>query len=573
MGKKKIEVCAVIQATYKSGLYPGKSITQIAGKTVLGHIVARIKQVKRVSDIILATSDTPADDAIADEARNLGIKVFRGSQVDVLSRLCGAVEHFDGETILKVNGNYPLFDPYLASDLIEEHINGRYDFSYNEHVNGTAYGTGCDVIQKNILIKANERQLTSEQRESGLLYFYQYEKNYKINKLIYSNPRPSHKLCFDTKMDLKLLEFIFKNLKYPYIGQIVELLDNNPILAESNKYEAVQEVGLEKLYLFPEKIASIKSAKDFEPDYSYPISVELSLTNRCNFNCVWCSDKDLRARLGDDMDFGVIKKLLLDLQQNGTKGIVIEGGGEPTIHRHFDDAVNFAHDLGFGVGLITNGSISIKRNMADKLEWIRVSLDASNAEEMKALKNNDYYEKIMSNINSLCSSNATVGVGYVVTSKNISSLESLILRLSNFGVNYIQFRPVIDNPELQVYVDLAYLKRYENRRFSVNIDGMHQNVIQGNAGLHCIANSLSTVITADGGVYLCGRLNIYDWFEPMGNLNRESFKDIWHGDKRRHQTKMVSDPEFCRKNCPRCRITKFNQLFSRVNKIKTRNFI
>lgn len=567
------KVCAVIQATYTSNLFPGKSMVKISGKTVLEHIVFRIRQVNSVSEIILATSNTKLDDPLVSEAKRLGINVFRGSEQDVVSRLSEAVKHFHGNTILKVNGNYPLFDPMLANTMIEAHINGDFDFSYNEHINGTIYGTGCEVIKKELLVQISDETLTPEQRESGTLYLHQNEFKYKTNTPVYPNPRPHYKICFDTEKDLQLIEFIIKNLKDADTMKIVEFLDNNPILAESNRHTSVKEVGVEKLYLFPDKIVSLKNTVQDMPDTSYPISVELSLTNRCNFKCVWCSDMDLRARMNDDMDLDVIRRLFIDLKKGGTKGIVIEGGGEPTIHKNFKDAVNLAADLGLGVGLITNGSVQIDKDIIDKFEWIRVSLDASNPKEQRILKNTNNFDKVISNIKAMCESEATVGVGYVVTSKNIGNLESLILILSNFGVSYIQFRPVIDHPELDVDIDLSYLKRYESKRFSVITDGMHQNIIEGNDNLPCVAHSLTSVITADGGVYLCGRLNIHSWFEPIGNINEESFRSIWSGQKRREQSNMVLSTDFCGKYCPRCRLTKFNKLFSHISRIKTKNFI
>ncbi|MBF0557356.1 MAG: radical SAM protein [Nitrospirae bacterium] len=566
-------LCALVQATYISEIFPGKSMVKLCGKTVLQHIVERINKVNNVTDIILATSDLPEDDALAAEAQRLNIKVFRGSETDVVSRLCNAVEVYEGETILKVNGNYPLFDPHLASDLIKEHLTGNYDFSYNEHLDGTIYGTGCEVVSRKLLFNLNAKKLTPEQREAGTLYFHQNETKFKIYKPAYQCPRPHYKVCFDTEKDLKLISFILGNLQHPFTPEIINLLDNNPILAESNKYESIQEVGLEKLYFFPEKIRALVGGKTPGPDYTYPVSVELSLTNRCNFDCVWCSDKDLRARINGDIELEVIKRLLVDLKAGGTEGIVIEGGGEPTIHKGFSDVVNLSYDLGFGVGLITNGSIPIKRGLADKFKWIRVSLDASNAEEQRALKGNDGFERIMSNIKTLCSSKATVGIGYVVTSKNLGSLEALIIRLSNFGASYIQFRPVIDHPELESNVDISYLKKYETGSFSIIADGMRENVVEGNAGLPCKAHSLTTVIAADGGVYLCGRLNIYPWIKPIGNITDQSFADIWLGKERIRQAQMVMDAAFCMKHCPRCRLTKFNLLFHRLEKTKTRNFI
>ena len=124
-------IAAIIQATYSSDIFPGKSMVKIAEKTILEYIVLRIRQVKNVSEIILATSNTLQDNPIVAEAEKLNIKVFRGSKSDLVSRLYEAVKISPCETILKINGNYPLFDPYLANDLISEHIREAFDFSYN----------------------------------------------------------------------------------------------------------------------------------------------------------------------------------------------------------------------------------------------------------------------------------------------------------------------------------------------------------------------------------------------------------------------------------------------------------
>ena len=141
---------------------------------------------KNVSEIILATSNTLQDNPIVAEAEKLNIKVFRGSKSDLVSRLYEAVKISPCETILKINGNYPLFDPYLANDLISEHIREAFDFSYNEHINGTLYGTGCEVVKKILLLDLNNEKLTPEQRESGTLYFHQNEYKFKVNKFVAS---------------------------------------------------------------------------------------------------------------------------------------------------------------------------------------------------------------------------------------------------------------------------------------------------------------------------------------------------------------------------------------------------
>jgi len=184
------------------------------------------------------------------------------------------------------------------------------------------------------------------------------------------------------------------------------------------------------------------------------------------------------------------------------------------------------------------------------------------------------FEKVIDNISDYTSACPVVGVGYVVSNQNCSNLETLVKRLKILGVSYIQFRPVIDHPELLPEINLNYLTRYiSGQNFNIIIDGMEENKESGNKGLPCRAHSLTTVISADGNVYLCGRLNKYNWFEPMGNINEHSFHSIWNGENRKKQAKQVLDPEFCKQFCPECRITKFNCFIANSEKIHTRSFI
>ena len=266
--------------------------------------------------------------------------------------------------------------------------------------------------------------------------------------------------------------------------------------------------------------------------------------------------------------------LFEDLSKGGTKGVVFEGGGEPTLHPDFGKLVESAKKNNLAVGLITNGTVRLDEADLKKFEWIRVSLDASNAEEYVNLKGVDCFERVLSNIAQYAQHCGTVGVGYVVTNNNLSNIETLILRLRELNVSYIQLRPVVDAPELLPdEKDLKYLKGYSSATFNVIVDGMKENMESGNNQLSCVANSLTSVISGDGSVFLCGRLNIYDWFNPIGNIKDQSFSEIWNGEERKRQLKMVGNASFCSKNCPQCRISKFNTLFQRLSQTKSIHFI
>lgn len=567
----------IIQATNRSHLFESKVLARLTPEfTVLAYLVRRLHRFWP-GPILLATSSDPIDESLAAEAQKLQIDLFRGDQANLISRLFQAATRLHCRNFIRVYGSYPLTDLASLARLAEEHLSLGAEYSYNEHRFGVPWGMGCEVIDKTILEKLAAVDLNVEQKEAGTLYIRQNPDLFKIHRSDSPWARPNLKLALETEDDLSLLRDIVQNLAKPDLPSVVAYLDAHPILARSNQQVTLpQEIGLEKLYLHPAKMAAMLKADHDEVDLTYPISVELSLTNRCNLKCAWCSDLGLRQRQGfnSDLDEETLFRLFKDLKEGGSKGVVLEGGGEPTLHKRFHEIVMHLGKVGLPVGLITNGIISLPPEILEAFEWIRVSLDASTPDEFSSLKGYDGFERVLSNIYRFAASCPVVGVGYVVTNRNMRDAETLVLRLRRYGVSYIQFRPVIDSPSFApADLDLSYLKRYQNQNFSVMIDGMEETLQSGNAGLPCKAHSLTTVISADGSVYLCGRLNVYPWLRPLGNIQHQSFKKIWSGEERRRQSLQVKDGVFCEAYCPRCRLAKFNQLFARLERTRSVHFI
>lgn len=567
----------IIQATNRSRLFESKVLAPLTqDDTVLSYLINRLKKFWD-GPILLATSNEEIDDTLAEAARTLNIPCYRGAQSNLISRLSAAAVQKQWEHFVRVYGSYPLVEMPSLAQLAEGHRTRQADYSYNEHRLGVPWGMGCEVIKTQALKNLAGLELSPEQEEAGTLYIRQNPGLFKIHRLDAPLARPQLKLALETEKDLSLLRDIVNHVPEPDLASVVAYLDEHPILASSNQQESPpQEVGLEKLYLHSEKMKALLSLATDEVDQTYPISVELSLTNRCNLKCVWCSDGDLRKRQGvqSTLDETTLWRLFDDLKAGGTAGVVLEGGGEPTLHPAFDRVVERLGEVGLAVGLITNGMHDIHPSTLRAMEWVRVSLDASTPEEFQAFKGYDGFERVLSNVYNFAAHCPTVGIGYVVARGNTYDMETLVLRLRRYGVSYIQFRPVIDCPELTpAETDLSYLQRYQNPRFSVILDGMQENSLTSNAGLPCKAHSLTTVIGADGSLYLCGRLNIYPWFTPMGNIREESFQEIWQGEARRRQARQVLDDNFCQTYCPQCRLAKFNQLLVRLTRTRSTHFI
>ena len=102
-----------------SSRFPGKMLQELADKPLLWHVIHRLRQCAHVSQIILATSDQPTNDPLADYAQRLGVDLVRGPERNVLERFRLALALTSAPTILRITGDAPLIDPQLIDRLID----------------------------------------------------------------------------------------------------------------------------------------------------------------------------------------------------------------------------------------------------------------------------------------------------------------------------------------------------------------------------------------------------------------------------------------------------------------------
>jgi spore coat polysaccharide biosynthesis protein SpsF (cytidylyltransferase family)/MoaA/NifB/PqqE/SkfB family radical SAM enzyme len=580
-----MKTIAIIQASRRSNYFPTRYDVEIGGKSVLAFLLARLKHCSGLDGIALATTKERIDNSLAAEAALLGVEVFRGRYNDPLGRLRMAAKGMDADAVVRISGHCPLVDPVEIDALLEDFVKTNALYARNEHRHGVILGMGVEIVARGVLENIDSTMSEPRRWRLGACLFSDMIP--KENTLLKNHPlrRPDYRVTLSVPRDVALINKIIENAKELSVEGVVEYLDASPLSVEYARQNiaASNEVGVEKLFLHPEKTAALTRVERGAPDISYPVSVELSLTDRCNLDCRWCSDAGLRKRSGMlDMDSETASRLLIDLARGGTSGVVVEGGGEPTLHPDFRDLVGKVGELGMKAGLISNGvDVSAYIDNPGIFDWIRISLDAVDPQQFLRDKGSDHFDTVMGNIAILADAkrqegrvSTVIGVGVVLTKDCEEGLEDLVLTLRRLRVDYVQIRPVVDHPELAPSTPhLEYLEKYSTPEFTVNISNFKKSLVAGNHSLSCKAHSLSAVVAASGHVYLCGRLNKYDWFDPIGDLKTHSFEDIWKGERRATQSDMVLDPNFCAGNCPECRMTKYNVLLNNAAKIKTGGFV
>lgn len=564
------------------GLLTDRALTPIFGRPALAHIHRRLSRCELITSTVVAVGDARGDGRIIAAAEHLGLGWVAGHPHDILSRLKLAADRDGADHVVRVNGNFPLIDPWALDELIAAHLEKKADYSSNSHYQGVVYGLGAEILSRAVL-----EEITTLGHPvdiySGTRLFLRRPGDFSLNLMPAPRTDPKLKASVDFAGDEKIIEAILADNPDPNNDQVIEFFRARPRLApEARAGLGAGEVGLSKVLLFPEKLAALKHNGGGRADPSYPVSVEMSLTNRCNQSCRWCSDRDLRNRAPDRLNLPLIEKLFEDLARGGARGVTIEGGGEPTISPVFEEAVKAAVARGLAVGLITNGLDLFPPGRDPEVykhfEWIRVSLDAADQSQYLAMKGVDGFDRALAAIGRLAeirADNGALGVGYVLTNQNDApdQLQHLALTLRSIGVSYLQIRPVVDHPELVSRLPLDFLKKFETPDFNLNLAALTDNLASGNAGLPCLAHSLSSVIGADGAVWLCGRLNVDPSARPLGSLTESSFREIWQGRERTAQAAQAARADFCLTNCPQCRMTKYNSLLADIDRLKTKNFI
>ena len=151
--------------------------------------------------------------------------------------------------------------------------------------------------------------------------------------------------------------------------------------------------------------------------------LRISVTDRCNFRCVYCMPKEIfgrdyeflpRAQL---LDYEEIERLARAFVANGVRKIRITGG-EPLVRRHVERLVEMLSALDVDLTLTTNGTLLPQKaqELADAgLRRVTVSLDALDDETFRAMNDMDVpVQRVLDGIDAAAAAGLPVKVNAVV---------------------------------------------------------------------------------------------------------------------------------------------------------------
>jgi len=197
----------VIQARMNSTRFPNKVLSDLSGTPLIERILQRVKKVKRIGKIIIATTKRKEDNILAEIAKLTKVEIFRGSENDLVDRYYQAVKGKSVGHILRLPADNPIPDPSEYNRLINYHLKTNNDFSSNIcnfMSNGYPDGFGVEIFTVDSLKKIWRNEKRKKFREHIALNFYDYKKdkknlkfNFKIGTVKCPKKISRPKLVFD----------------------------------------------------------------------------------------------------------------------------------------------------------------------------------------------------------------------------------------------------------------------------------------------------------------------------------------------------------------------------------------
>ncbi len=239
----------LIQARCGSSRLPNKVLKYLSGKTTLQWLIERVQRSRHVDEVMVITSIKKNNLPLIRLCTELGIRIFAGSEEDVLDRYYQAAKLLHPENIVRVTADCPLFD-WRYLDLAVEQMDSDTDYMA-ELTESFPDGLDIEIIKFQALKKVWKEARLSSEREHVTLYIRNHPELFTIQNLECPIAGIGDKRwTLDEEEDYELISRIYRHFlskgKEDFITEdILAYLKEHPELEKINQKFARNE-GLAK---------------------------------------------------------------------------------------------------------------------------------------------------------------------------------------------------------------------------------------------------------------------------------------------------------------------------------------
>lgn len=241
----------IVQARSGSSRLPQKILLPFfEGKSLLELLIDKLSTIEN-SEIIIATSQSPANDEIEMITRSKGVSCYRGAENDVLDRFIRAAEAYDASRIIRVCSDNPFLELDSIRKLIAFNEENTFDYAAFRIADKpsiqTHYGFWTEYVTLDALKRVAAATSETLYHEHVTNYIYTHAHEFRIGWLAGPEALETHeniRLTIDTDEDFQAAQQIYRDLsthnQYATIADIVDYLDGHPQYYESMKNQIIK---------------------------------------------------------------------------------------------------------------------------------------------------------------------------------------------------------------------------------------------------------------------------------------------------------------------------------------------
>lgn len=183
-----------------------------------------------------------------------------------------------------------------------------------------------------------------------------------------------------------------------------------------------------------------------------PHWVYISLSHKCNNDCIMCCVKDILP--DKDLPSDKIKEVLTEMSHWENDPVVVFTGGETFFRKDIFELIRYAVDLGITVEAVTNGSM-VTETLAEKivtsgLSNIAVSVDGATDEthDLVRGRKGSFAEikqalSLLSDAKKKFGADIQISAWVTIMAQNVAELEDIYSVAKENGVECLVYHPVI----------------------------------------------------------------------------------------------------------------------------------
>jgi len=229
----------IIQARMASSRLPGKVLLDLAGRTVLSHVVGRCRAIRNADVVCCAVSENRDSDIVAQESERCGATVFRGSELDVLDRYYHAAVSLNAQVVLRVTSDCPLIDPQIAEKVVDLLIKEKADFATNNLPPSWPHGLDCEAFTFSWLERAFNEATDSDEREHVSPFMRRHPDARIVNLEGPGGKLIDQRWTLDYPEDLEFLRALLSELpslpQIPSMATVLEVLKKRSDIFDLNR--------------------------------------------------------------------------------------------------------------------------------------------------------------------------------------------------------------------------------------------------------------------------------------------------------------------------------------------------